>query len=321
MTHRIRIGTRQSPLALWQANYIADALTRYGYQVELVKITTTGDVTTTPLGQSGGVGLFTKEIQRALLDGRCDVAVHSLKDLPTEPIEGLTLAAVPPREDPSDCLIASSSAKLNDLPSGSRIGTGSPRRRAQLLHLRPDLNILDIRGNVETRLAKLAQGSYDAIILAFAGLHRLNFEDNITEKLSHEQMLPAVGQAALGLETRSQDPIAIEAVRNLNDPVTLACVRAERGLLRALRAGCLAPVAAHATEREGQLRMRAQVYSADGVTMIASDVSTPIDLTTIFESTTPESLAALAMNELSDQGAEELIAATRKPTPSLDSNS
>jgi hydroxymethylbilane synthase len=218
-------------------------------------------------------------------------------------------------------LIASSSAKLNDLPPGSRIGTGSPRRRAQLLHLRPDLNILDIRGNVETRLAKLAQGSYDAIILAFAGLHRLNFEDNITEKLSLEQMLPAVGQAALGLETRSQDPIAIEAVRNLNDPVTLACVRAERGLLRALRAGCLAPVAAHATEREGQLRMRAQVYSADGVTMIASDVSVPIDLTTIFESTTPESLAALAMNELSDQGAEELIAATRKTTPSLDSNS
>lgn len=314
MTQRIRIGTRQSPLALWQANYIAEGLTRHGYEVELVKITTTGDVTTTPLGQSGGVGLFTKEIQRALLDGRCDVAVHSLKDLPTEPIDGLTLAAVPPREDPSDCLISSSSANLKDLPAGSRIGTGSPRRRAQLLHLRPDLNILDIRGNVETRLAKLAQGSYDAIILAFAGLHRLNFEANITEKLTLDQMLPAVGQAALGLETRSDAPIAIEAVRNLNDPVTLACVRAERGLLRALRAGCLAPVATHATILHERMRMRAKVYSADGVTMIASDVSTTIDLKTIFESNTPESLATLAMQELTDQGAEELIAATRKPT-------
>ncbi|MFN7628004.1 MAG: hydroxymethylbilane synthase, partial [Pirellula sp.] len=214
----------------------------------------------------------------------------------------------------SDCLISSLSANLNDFPAGSRIGTGSPRRRSQLLHLRPDLDILDIRGNVETRLAKLAQGSYDAIILAFAGLHRLNFESKITEKLTLEQMLPAVGQAALGLETRSQDLIAIEAVRHLNDPVTLACVRAERGLLRALRAGCLAPVAAHATEREGKLRMRAKVYSRDGVTMIASDVSTSIDLTTIFASTTPESLAGLAMRELTDQGAEELIAATRTPS-------
>jgi len=315
MTQRIRIGTRQSPLALWQATYIADGLTRHGYEVELVKITTTGDVTTTPLGQSGGVGLFTKEIQRALLDGRCDVAVHSLKDLPTEPIDGLTLAAVPPREDPADCLIATSSATLNNLPTGARIGTGSPRRRAQLLHLRPDLKILDIRGNVETRLAKLAQGSYDAIILAFAGLHRLNFEANISEKLTLEQMLPAVGQAALGLETRSNDDVAIEAVRKLNDPETLACVRAERGLLRSLRAGCLAPVAAHAIVRDGQLRMKSKVYSADGVTMIASDLTAPIELKSIFESNAAESLADLAMSELTKQGAEALIAATRKPGP------
>ncbi len=259
----IRLGTRQSALALWQADYVSNSLRSLGHEVQLVKITTTGDVSTTPLGESGGQGVFTKEIQRALLDNRCDLAVHSLKDLPTEIIPELTLAAVPPREDTADCLL-SNGRLLADLPLGSSIGTGSPRRKASLLNVRPDLVILDIRGNVDTRIRKLDDGQYDAIVLAFAGLHRLGLQSRITQKFTFDVMLPAVGQAALGLETRSNDALTKAAVKQLDHMPTHAAVVAERTLLRSMRAGCLAPLACNAVVHEKSIEILAKVYSQDG---------------------------------------------------------
>jgi len=213
----------------------------------MVPIVTAGDVSTTPLGEGGGVGLFTKEIQRALLDRRCDLAVHSLKDLPTEPVEGLILAAVPAREDVGDCLIGRTAAALEKLPLRARIGTGSQRRAAQIRSIRPDLDVLDIRGNVDTRIRKLDEGSYDAIILAAAGLKRLGLDYRVTQRFSIDEMLPAIGQAALGLETRSDDSAIIAIVKQLSHLPTYQAVLAERSMLRALRGGCLAPIAGLAT--------------------------------------------------------------------------
>ena len=259
----IRLGTRQSALALWQAEYISNSLQSLGHQVELIKITTSGDVSTTPLGASDGQGVFTKEIQRALFDNRCDLAVHSLKDLPTEVIPELTLAAVPPREDTADCLL-SNGIRLADLPIGSNIGTGSPRRKASLLNVRPDLIVQDIRGNVDTRIRKLDEGQYDAILLAFAGLHRLGLKSRITQKFSMDEMLPAVGQAALGLEARFDDTQTIEAVSQLDHPTSHAAVVAERSLLRSMRAGCLAPLACNAIVHNESIQLHARVFSPDG---------------------------------------------------------
>jgi hydroxymethylbilane synthase len=305
----IKIGTRQSPLALWQANFIAEGLSKAGHDVELVKITTTGDTTTTPLGQAGGVGLFTKEIQNALLDGRCDVAVHSLKDLPTQPIEGLRLSAVPSREDPHDCLVSEKHKSVHELPSGCIVGTGSPRRRAQLMHLRSDLDIRDIRGNVDTRLSKLARGDYAAIVLASAGLSRLGLAQELATRLPLETMLPAVGQGALGLETRSEDTQTQQALLVLNDPIAESCVRAEREVLRLLKAGCLAPVGAHASIDQGMLMLKVRVFSTDGSIMVSTSVRHSIDLR--MEQTadnTPEALARYATEKLIAQGADRLIA-------------
>ncbi|MFN6304543.1 MAG: hydroxymethylbilane synthase [Planctomycetota bacterium] len=305
----IKIGTRQSPLALWQANFIAEGLSKTGHDVELVKITTTGDTTTTPLGQAGGVGLFTKEIQNALLDGRCDVAVHSLKDLPTQPIEGLRLSAVPSREDPHDCLVSEKYKSVHELPSGCIVGTGSPRRRAQLMHLRSDLDIRDIRGNVDTRLSKLARGDYAAIVLASAGLSRLGLAQELATRLPLETMLPAVGQGALGLETRSEDTQTQQALLVLNDPIAESCVRAEREVLRLLKAGCLAPVGAHASIDQGMLMLKVRVFSTDGSIMVSTSVRHSIDLR--MEQTadnTPEALAKYATEKLIAQGADRLIA-------------
>ena len=259
----IRLGTRQSALALWQAEYVSNSLRMLGHEVQLIKITTSGDVSTTPLGESGGQGVFTKEIQRALLDNRCDLAVHSLKDLPTEVIPELKLAAVPPREDTSDCLL-SKGMSLAELPLGSLIGTGSPRRKASLLNVRPDLLVKDIRGNVDTRIKKLDDGHYTAILLAFAGLHRLGLQSRITQKFTSDEMLPAVGQAALGLETRSDDLTTIAAVENLDHMPTHAAVLAERTLLRAMRAGCLAPLACKAIVNNNSIQILARVFSPDG---------------------------------------------------------
>lgn len=302
---QIRLGTRQSQLALWQANHVSSLLEREGHSVELVKITTSGDVSTTPLGASGGIGVFTKEIQRALLDKTCDLAVHSLKDLPTEPVPGLVLATVPEREDAADAFLSVHFSALSELPEGAKVGTGSPRRKAQLLRLRPDLEILDIRGNVDTRIRKLDAGEYDAIILACAGLQRLQLTDRITHRFSFEEMLPAVGQAALGLETRDEDEELRDALMKLNHASTHHSVVIERTLLRAMRAGCLAPLAAHATFDGESVRLAARVFSMDFTEMIEQHWSWPASRATSVEQAVL--LGTEAAQDLCELGAEELI--------------
>lgn len=300
---KIRIGTRGSKLALWQANWVASALREHGHDVELQIISTQGDVSTQPLSLVGGQGLFTKEIQRELLAGSVDVAVHSLKDLPTQPIPGLVLAAVPERETTADVLVSKSGADFEKLPAGARIGTGSSRRAAQLRHWRADVEVMQIRGNVDTRLAKLSAGEYDAIVLAAAGLTRLGLQDRITQVLPVEHMLPAIGQGALGLECRSEDVDVCKALAQLNHPSSMAEVTAERALLLSLLAGCLAPVAARATAKGDSLTLVAKVLSLDGQQVIAASASAGLaDAATIGKQLASDLLA---------QGAAGLIAAAR----------
>lgn len=260
----IRLGTRNSQLALWQSNWVADQLRARGVDVQLVPITTEGDVVTGSLRQLGGEGLFTKRLQVALLENEIDLAVHSLKDLPTEPVAGLALAAVPPREDVRDAFVSNSYVTWEELPSGAVVGTGSLRRAAQLRWLRPDLTIRDLRGNIDTRLRKLDEGQYDAIVLACAGLRRLGLEQRIAQALDLSIMLSAVGQGALGLETRGDDETTVRAVRELNDAETMACVVAERAFLNETRAGCTAPVAGHTIVRHDHLYMQAAILSESG---------------------------------------------------------
>lgn len=302
---RIRLGTRQSPLAMWQAEHIAARLQGAGVAVELVRIVTSGDVKSGPLGEGGGVGLFTKEIQRALLDRRCDLAVHSLKDLPTEEIPGLTLAGVPTREEVGDGLIAREGRTLAELPRGARVGTGSARRVAQLRMLRPDLTILDIRGNVDSRLKKLDAGEYDAIVLALAGLKRLGLDGRVTERLPLEHFLPAVGQAALGLETRVDDCAIIDVVETISHLPSHQAVLAERAMLRALRGGCLAPVAALAvTSPQDRLSLKARVLAIDGTSRVETAVEGRLDR--------PQEIGIQAARLLEIGGAREMIEVARR---------
>jgi hydroxymethylbilane synthase len=264
----LRLGTRGSALALVQARYVQERLSSLGHQVELVRITTKGDVSTAPLAQIGGTGVFVTALREALLDGRVDLAVHSLKDLPTAPADGLVVAAVPEREDPRDVLCARDGLKLSDLPVGAVVGTGSPRREAQLRALGLGIEITGLRGNVDTRLGKVADGSLDAVVLARAGLSRLGRLDSVTEVLDPMQMLPAPGQGALAVECRSADTALVEALGALDDAATRAAVTAERTLLAVLEAGCTAPVGAYAEAAEGEdgleLYIRAVVASRDG---------------------------------------------------------
>lgn len=306
----LRIGTRKSPLARWQAQWVATELEKLGNSIEMVWIVTQGDVTAQPLGTVGGQGLFTKEIQRALLDGEIDLAVHSLKDLPTQPIDGLALAAVPQREVVGDCLIAPLGTTIENLPLGARIGTGSLRRAAQLRAWRADLEILDIRGNVETRIKKLDDGIYEAIVLAEAGLHRLGYLDRVAQKLPLHRLLPAVGQGALGLETRADDETTLKALSALNHAASQLAVTAERSLLAHLRGGCLAPVAAWCRMEDDKLRLEAKVLSLDGQTQLQVDRR--------FAPDQAQEEGRLAAEELIAAGAQQLIesARTKPPTPS-----
>lgn len=268
----LRIGTRSSPLALWQATWVAQELRRSGQNVEIVHVSTKGDVTSGPLGEIGGQGLFTKEIQAALFEKRVDIAVHSLKDLPTEPTPHLTLAAIPVREACGDVLVSRGGYQVETLPQGAIIGTGSIRRRAQLLHVRSDLDIRDIRGNVETRLQKMDSGEYHAVVLAEAGLRRLELADRILHVMDKRIMLPAVGQGALGIEVRESDQRTRQAVSVLHHPDSYHCVVAERTLLAELRGGCLAPVGAWGrieVERD-LLHLDGVVISGDGVQKISA---------------------------------------------------
>ncbi len=270
----LRIGTRGSPLALWQARHVADRLRPLAAPraVELVEIETSGDrFRDAALSQMGGDGVFTKEIQRALLAGAVDVAVHSLKDLPTALVPGLTLAAVPERGPTGDAFVSHKHLNFDKLRTGAVVGTSSLRRRSQALHRRPDLNLVNLRGNVETRLRKLDEQNFDAIILAEAGLVRLGLESAITELLDPQWMLPAVGQGALGLECRTDDAVALGLLDRLNDWPTRQAVLAERALLRELGGGCLLPLGASSRVEGERLRLRAAVLSADGRQRIAAE--------------------------------------------------
>jgi hydroxymethylbilane synthase len=275
-----------------------------GVSVELVFITTAGDVTERSLQVAGGQGLFTKEIQRALLEERIDLAVHSLKDLPTDPVAGLTLGAVPPRADPRDVLVSNKATTLDDLPPQAVVGTGSRRRQSQLLHGRMDLRVLDVRGNVETRLRKLDEEQYDALVLAKAGLTRLGLEHRITQVLSVAMMLPAVGQGALGLEIRETDAATYGVVQRLDDPDTHAAILAERALLGHLRAGCMAPVAAWARAERRVLHLSGAVLSADGRERVS--VASTGDIAD------PKALGIGVANQLLALGAGQLIDQSRE---------
>lgn len=277
----LRIGTRGSRLALWQANHVADLLRRSSPQraVELIEIQTSGDlVRDVPLAQLGGTGLFTKEIQRALLDARVDIAVHSLKDLPTAYTEGLMLAAVPERAATADVLVSTRHKSFDSLPEGGKVATSSPRRRAQALHRRPDLQVVDIRGNVETRLRKLDEQGLDGLFLAQAGLDRLGLSQVITEALDVEWMLPAVGQGALGLECRSDDADTQAALAGLNHATSRACALAERALLRGLGGGCQVPIGTLGLLDGDTLTLRGVVLAPDGSERIlGAETGTPAD--------------------------------------------
>ncbi|MGC4110996.1 MAG: hydroxymethylbilane synthase [Nocardioides sp.] len=268
MSDPIRLGTRASALATVQSQWVADRITAaLGRPVELVEITTEGDVVAHSLTQIGGTGVFVGALRTALLEGRIDVAVHSLKDLPTGPASGLVLAAIPEREDPRDVVVARDGLTLAELPAGSRVGTGSPRRAAQVHALGLGLEMVDIRGNVDTRVRKVREGEYDAVVLARAGLARLDRLDEATEVLDPLQMLPAPGQGALAVETREGEALA-EDLSVLDDPRTRAAVTAERAVLAVLEGGCTAPVGALGEVAEGdekdELWVRAVALSPDG---------------------------------------------------------
>lgn len=264
MNSPIRIATRQSPLALWQAKHVAALLMENGVESILVPMVSSGDVDMTPIDGTRQVGVFTKRIQRALLEDEADVAVHSLKDLPTEPNDRLELAAVPPRETVVDSLVSNNAWSLAELPNRARVGTGSRRRAAQLLSIRPDLQVLPIRGNVQTRLAKLDAGEFDAIMLAEAGILRLEMHELSRSSFSLDEMLPAPGQGALGIEVRAGDDRAFDAISQLNHVPTRMAVTAERRLLSALHGGCLAPIAAHAVLSDATLTLSSAVLTQAG---------------------------------------------------------
>ena len=260
---KLTLGTRRSLMAMTQSGLIADALTgRTGHEIELVGVTTKGDVSDANVAQMGGTGVFVSALRDKLLSGEVDFAVHSLKDLPTLPAEGIALAAIPPRDDPRDALCGP--AKLADLPHGARIGTGSLRRMAQLRGLRHDLDVVPIRGNADTRLRKMTTGEFDAVVLALAGLVRIDRMETISEVFDPGQMLPAPGQGALALECRADRPELIEILATLDDPATRAAVTAERALLSELEAGCSAPVGAYAALEEQTLHLIGVVAGYDG---------------------------------------------------------
>jgi hydroxymethylbilane synthase len=278
----IRIGTRRSALAMAQATTVAKALRATGSEVELVGVTTQGDRSTAALTESGGVGVFVTQLREELRDGRVDVVVHSLKDLPTAPVPDLRIAAIPLREDPRDALVARDELTLATLPAGATVGTGSPRRVAQLRAVRPDLDVRPMRGNVDTRVGKVAAGELDAIVVAAAGLARLGRLDEATQLIGVEVMAPAPGQGALAIECRAADDepgVRLhELLAALDDPATRAAVTAERSLLAALEAGCTAPVGAFAEVGAAfNLHLVAVVVSVDGVTAVRGSADGPAD--------------------------------------------
>ena len=274
----LRVGTRRSVLATTQSALVADLVReRLGREVELVEVTTEGDVSDAPLAQLGGTGVFVSALRDALLDGRVDLAVHSLKDLPTFPCDGIALAAVPTREDPRDVVVGRDGLTLGELPSGARVGTGSPRRAAQIHALGLGLEVVGIRGNVDTRIGKVRAGDYDAVVLARAGLARLGRLDEASEVLDPLQLLPAPGQGALAVECRTADTDLVAALAAIEDSRTRASVDAERAVLATLEGGCSAPIGALADVVEGddgdELWVRAVALSHDGALTVRKSAS------------------------------------------------
>ncbi len=265
----ICIGSRASKLALWQSEWVQAQLKEKGVESEIKKIITKGDkILDVPLAKVGGKGLFVKEIEEALLREEIDIAVHSMKDMPAEMPAGLQLGPIPQREDPRDALISHEGKVLADLPQGALVGTSSLRRQAQLLALRPDLKIVSLRGNLDTRLRKVKEGAFDAILLAAAGLHRLGWAAEITEYLAPETFVPAIAQGALAIQFRQLDIETLDHILFLNHSETGVTIRAERALLARLEGGCQVPIAGHATLSEGQVTLKGRVLSLDGKTVI-----------------------------------------------------
>lgn len=296
---RIRLGTRGSQLAMAQSLWVQQHLESLGVAVEQVLIRTEGDENLRSLTEIGGQGVFTRRLQIALLDQRIDLAVHSLKDLPTQSTSGLRIAAIPIRENRADALISATGETLRDLPKGAIVGTGSVRRAAQLKRQRPDLNIRDIRGNVDTRLCKLDEGEFAAIVLAVAGLNRLGLQHRIAELFDPDVIFPAVGQGALALEIRTNDTVTAEWVEQLNDRNSQCVAMAERAMLRALKAGCLAAVGANSTVFSGKIRLSGMVLSADGRRIVVANKSAELlDFDT---------LGSSVAHALLDRGASELL--------------
>jgi hydroxymethylbilane synthase len=318
MTAALTLGTRRSRLALTQSQWVADAITAAtGTPVELVHLVTEGDVSRAAIAQLGGTGVFVTAIRQALHDGRIDLAVHSYKDLPTAPDPGLVLAAVPVREDPRDALVARDGLTLGELPPGSTVGTGAPRRVAQLRALGLGLDVVPIRGNVDTRMKRVAPGDLDAVVLARAGLARLGRLDAITETLDPLQVLPAPAQGALAVECRADDARTRDLLAPLEHAGTRACVVAERSTLAALEAGCTAPVAAYAVLADGahdgedgpELFLRASVTALDGSDAVRGSLTAPL----VEAAALGRALAA----ELLDRGAAGLMAAPPIPPHGL----
>lgn len=311
MKKQLIIGTRSSPLALWQAEFTKAELSRHfpDLEITLKLVKTTGDVLLdSPLSKIGDMGLFTKDIEKFLIAKEIDLAVHSLKDVPTATPEGLIISAFTEREDTRDVIISKTGAKLLDLPKNAKVATSSLRRMSQLKSLRPDFEICDIRGNLNTRFKKFDEGEFDAMMLAYAGVYRLNFSDRISEILPHEIMLPAVGQGALGIETRVDDEQTREIVKVMNHSTTEYCCKAERALLRHLQGGCQIPIGAYASFKNGTLHLLAFVGSTDGTIGIRDEI-TKTGLTS--PSQAEEAGIELA-NELLKQGAEKILSEIRK---------
>ncbi|UXN34525.1 hydroxymethylbilane synthase [Avibacterium paragallinarum] len=298
----LKIATRRSPLALWQANYIKDRLTQlYPHlQVELVPMVTKGDVILdTPLAKIGGKGLFVKELENALLTGEADIAVHSMKDVPMTFPAGLGLSVICKREDPRDAFVSNTYRTLAELPAGAVVGTSSLRRQCQLKALRPDLKIQSLRGNVGTRLSKLDNGDYDAIILAAAGLIRLEMADRIASFIDTETSLPAAGQGAVGIECRLDDVEVQQLLAPLADPETTACVLAERAMNHHLQGGCQVPIGGYAVVRGDQLYLKALVGKVDGSQIIRAEAQSAVQ--------NSHQLGVQVAERLLQQGADDIL--------------
>ncbi|BBB27825.1 hydroxymethylbilane synthase [Amphritea japonica] len=302
----VRIATRESPLALWQAEYVKAELEKFhpGIKVELLGMTTKGDVLLdSPLSKIGGKGLFVKELEVAMLANEADIAVHSMKDVPMEFPEGLGLAVICPREKPTDAFVSNNYKVLDDLPQGAVVGTSSLRREAQIRAKRPDLQIKTLRGNVNTRLRKLDEGQYDAIILATAGLMRLKMHDRIASEITPEESLPAGGQGAVGIECRLNDVATLELLKPLHDPETAYRVIAERAMNRRLEGGCQVPIACFATLNDAgdELYLRGLVASTDGTEILRDELRNSPD--------NAEAMGIELAERLLDAGAAKILAA------------